>query len=310
MVRILLRRLMMLPPLLLAVSLMIFAAVHAMPGDPARLMAGPQATTEAVDAMRVRLGLDRPPGAQYLVFLEHALHGDLGLSLSSGLPVTQEIAGHLPYTAGLATVGELLAIGLGIPLGLLAAIGRGGAFDRAVVSLSAIGASVANFWAALMLMELFAVRLRWLPLLGAGDWRHYVLPSIVLAILPTALILRMTRAGMIEVLRQDYMRTAHAKGLSRTAIYLRHGLRNALSPVVTVVALNFGSLIGGAVITETVFDWPGLGRLLVDSVRMRDYPVIQGMTLLAVLVVVLANLAGEIAILLLNPQLRPQYRDA
>lgn len=304
MVRILLRRLAMLPPLLLAVSLLIFAAVHAMPGDPARLMAGPQATTPAVDAMRARLGLDLPLPVQYFAFLAHALHGDFGISLASKLPVSREIGDHLPPTLALATISELLAIALGIPLGMLAGIGRGGLFDRAVVFLSAIGASVANFWLALMLMELFAVRLRWLPLLGAGDWTHYVLPAVVLAILPAALILRMTRAGMIEVLAQDYIRTAHAKGLSRRAVYLRHALRNVLSPIVTVVALNLGSLIGGAVITEIVFDWPGLGRLLVDAVRMRDYPIIQGMTLLAVLAVVLANLAGELAILLLNPQLR------
>jgi len=304
MVRILLRRLAMLPPLLLAVSLLIFVAVHAMPGDPARLMAGPQATTPAIDAMRARLGLDQPLPAQYFAFLSHALHGDLGISVASKLPVTREIADHLPPTLALATISELLAVAIGIPLGMLAGIGRGGLFDRAVVFLSAIGASVANFWLALMLMELFAVRLRWLPLLGAGDWTHYVLPAIVLAVLPAALILRMTRAGMIEVLAQDYIRTAHAKGLSLMAVYLRHALRNVLSPIVTVVALNLGSLIGGAVITETVFDWPGLGRLLVDAVRMRDYPIIQGMTLLAVLTVVLANLAGELAILLLNPQLR------
>lgn len=304
MIRVLLRRLAMLPPLLLAVSLLIFAAVHAMPGDPARLMAGPQATTPAVDAMRARLGLDQPLSVQYVAFLAHALRGDFGISVASKLPVTREIADHLPPTLALATISELLAIALGIPLGMLAGIGRGGRFDRTLVFLSAIGASVANFWLALMLMELFAVRLRWLPLLGAGDWTHYILPAIVLAVLPAALILRMTRAGMIEVLAQDYIRTAHAKGLSRRAVYLRHALRNVLSPIVTVVALNLGSLIGGAVITETVFDWPGLGRLLVDAVRMRDYPIIQAMTLLAVLAVVLANLAGELAILLLNPQLR------
>lgn len=304
MLRIVLRRLVLLPPLLLALSLLIFAAVHAMPGDPARLMAGPQATTPAVDAMRTRLGLDQPLPVQYLAFLAHAAHGDFGISLASKLPVSREIADHLPPTLALATISELLAVALGIPLGMLAGIGRRKLFDRAVVFLSAIGASVANFWLALMLMEVFAVRLHWLPLLGAGDWRHYVLPAIVLAVLPAALILRMTRAGMIEVLAQDYIRTAHAKGLSRRSVYLRHGLRNVLSPIVTVVALNLGSLIGGAVITETVFDWPGLGRLLVDAVRMRDYPIIQAMTLLAVLAVVLANLAGELAILLLNPQLR------
>ena len=285
-------------------SLLVFLAVRAMPGDPARLMAGPQASGAAVAAMRVRLGLDRPLPAQYLAFLAGAVRGDLGISLTSRAPVRHEIAIRLPYTLRLAGLSEALAVCLAVPLGVLAAIRRGGLLDRVLALLTALGASVANFWLALMAMELFAVRLRWLPLLGAGSWPHYVLPTLVLSTLPTALMLRMTRSGMIEVLAQDYMRTARAKGLSPWAIHVRHGLRNMLGPVVTLLALTVGSLIGGAVITETVFDWPGLGRLLVEAVRLRDYPVIQAMTLLAVLAVVLANLLGELATLWLDPRLR------
>ena len=167
-----------------------------------------------------------------------------------------------------------------------------------------LGASVATFWLALLLMSLFAVQLGWLPLLGAAGWRNYVMPSVVLAALPAALIARMTRAGTVEVLRLDYIRTAWAKGLAPGTVYGVHALRNVLAPVVTVVGLNFGSLVGGAVVTESVFNWPGLGRLLVDSVRFRDYPVLQGVTLLAVAAVVVVNTAAELLIAALNPRLR------
>lgn len=301
---ILLRRCAALPPLLLAVSLLVFGALRLMPGDPARLMAGPQATLETVAAMRGRLGLDRPLGAQYVAFLVRAAHLDLGVSLESGAPVVREIGERLPNTLRLAGLSYGLALLLGLPLGMLAAVRRGGWTDRGLVALSALGASVANFWLALVMMELFAVRLRWLPLLGAGSWPHYVLPVAVLSIGPGVLVLRMSRAGMIEVLSQDYIRTARAKGLSEPAIWFGHALRNALTPIVTVMALNLGSVIGGAVVTETVFDWPGAGRLLIDAVRYRDYPVIQGMVLLAVLAVSVANLLADLLITLLNPRIR------
>ncbi len=299
-----LRRCATLPPLLLAVSLLVFGALRLMPGDPARLMAGPQATAETVAAMRGRLGLDRPLVAQYAAFLVRAAHLDFGVSLESGAPVVREIGMRLPNTLRLAGLAYALALLLGLPLGLLAAVGRGGWVDRGLMAASALGASVASFWLALMAMELFAVRLRWLPLLGAGSWPHYVLPAAVLAVAPGVLVLRMTRAGMIEVLSQDYIRTARAKGLPEPAIWVRHGLRNAMVPIVTVMALNLGSVIGGAVVTETVFDWPGVGRLLIDAVRYRDYPVIQGMVLLAVLVVSLTNLLADLLIALLNPRIR------
>ena len=302
--RTILRRFATVPPLLLAVSLLVFGTLRLMPGDPARLMAGPQATAEAVAAMRDRLGLDRPLGEQYVAFLAHASHFDLGVSLESGAPVLREIGARLPNTLRLAGLSYALALLLGLPLGVLAAVRRDGWIDRGLIALSALGASMANFWLALMGMELFAVRLRWLPLLGAGSWPHYVLPAAVMAIGPGVLILRMTRAGMIEILSQDYIRTARAKGLSEPAIWVHHALGNALVPIVTVMALNLGSVIGGAVVTETVFDWPGVGRLLVDAVRYRDYPVIQGMVLLAVLVVSLANLLADLLITLLNPRIR------
>ena len=301
--RIVLRKLAALPLALLGVSALIFLVIHALPGDPARMMAGPEATQEAVDAMRGRLGIDRPLLVQYGHFVAGAVRGNFGVSLKSQKPVAQEIGQRVPFTLSLALVSYAGAILVGVPAGMLAAIRRGRWVDQVVTLGAILGASVASFWLALMLMSLFAVQLHWLPLLGAAGWRNYVMPAAVLAALPTALIARMTRAGMIEVLRLDYIRTAWAKGLAPRSVYFTHALRNVLAPVVTVIGLNFGSLVGGAVVTETVFAWPGLGRLLVDSVRYRDYPMLQAVTLLAVASVVVVNLAAELFIIAMDPRL-------
>lgn len=289
---------------MLGVSLLVFLAIRVLPGDPARMMAGPEAPAAAVDAMRTRLGLDQPLPAQYADFLAHAIRGDFGMSIHSKLPVTTEIAERFPFTFALALTSYAMAIGIGVPAGLLAAVYRNRWPDHVMMLLAIAGASVANFWLALMAMNYFSVELHWLPLLGAGSWQHYVLPTIALGTLPTALIARMTRSSMIEVLSQDYIRTARAKGLGALAIYRRHALRNALIPIVTIVGLNFGSVIGGAVVTESVFNWPGIGRLLVDSVRYRDYPVIEGVTLLAVVSVVVVNFLAEMLIAAVNPRVR------
>lgn len=299
-----LRRAAALPLIMLGVSVAVFVAIHALPGDPARLLAGQQAPEAAVAALRHRLGLDLPLPAQYGRFLLHALHGDFGLSLRNGVPVVTLVLGRLPYSLALGGLAYMLALLVGIPGGIVAAARAGRWADHLLTGLTLVGASLAGFWVALLGMEVFAVRLHWLPLMGAGGWRHYVMPACVLALLPAALILRMTRAGLVTVLRQDYIRTARAKGLSPRRVMLRHALPNALAPIIAVSALNIGSLISGAVVTETVFDWPGVARLLVDSVRYRDYPVIQGITLLSVLGVLLATLAADAAIALLDPRQR------
>jgi glutathione transport system permease protein len=298
------RKLIGLPLILIGVSLLIFLALRALPGDPARLMAGPEATQEAVDNMRSRLGLDRSLPEQYAQFAYGAVQGDLGTSISSKLPVTSEISERLPYTLALTLTAYLLAMAIGVPAGMLGAIYRHGWPDQMVMFLAIMGASIANFWLALMAMNTFSVKLGWLPLLGASSWKSFILPSVTLAVLPAALIARMTRSSMIEVLGQDFIRTARAKGVSVAAIYWRHALRNALIPIITIVGLNFGALIGGAVVTESVFNWPGIGRLLVDAVRYRDYPVIQGVTLVAVTGVVMANFIAELLIATLNPRIR------
>ena len=300
----LVRKLLALPLILLLTSWLIFSAVRLLPGDPARLIAGMQADRSTVESVRRRLGFDQPFSVQYVRFLARALHGDLGESTRSHQPVSQEIAQRLPYTFALTTVSYSLAILFGLTAGVLAAVYRGSWFDSWLMLSAISGASVANFWIALMAMDLFAVKLGWLPLMGAGEWRSYVLPSITLALAPAAVIARMSRGSMLEVIHQDYIRTARAKGLSNAKVYLKHALRNALVPIVTIVGLNFAALLGGAVITESVFNWPGVGRLMVDAVRYRDYATIQGITLVTVFFVVVINFVVDFAVGFLNPRIR------
>jgi len=299
-----LRKLLALLVTILVVSLLIFVAVRALPGDPARLIAGPEASAAAVSRIHAQLGLDRPLSEQYLTFLSRAASGDLGQSIATRRPVAEELASHAPYTLVLGLAAYLLAIAVGVPGGVLAAASPGGAWDRIFGAGTIVSVSIANFWFGLMAMEFFAVRLQWLPLMGAGSPMSIVLPAVTLGLAPLGLIGRLTRASMLEVLGQDYIRTARAKGLGRFAILVRHALRNALTPIITVIGLNLGSVIGGAVVTETLFSWPGLGQLMVAAVRDRDYPVIQGVTLVAVIAVVLMNLAAELCIAALNPRLR------
>jgi glutathione transport system permease protein len=298
------RKILMLPLILLIASLLIFWAVHLLPGDPARIMAGMQADQQVVNDVRSRLGLDRPFATQYRIFLLNALHGDLGVSIRSHKPVAEEIAERFPHTLALTTVSYVFALSLGLSAGILAAIYRGRWLDHLVMVGAIAGGSVANFWLALMALNLFAVQLGWVPLLGADSWKSYILPAITLGLLPGAVVARMCRASMLDILHQDYIRTARAKGLSTFNVYLKHALRNALIPIVTIVGINFSSLLGGAVITETVFNWPGIGRLMIDAVRDRDYATIQGITLLTVAIVVTTNVAVDLFIGVMDPRIR------
>ena len=294
----------MLPLILLITSFLIFWAVHLLPGDPARIMAGMQADQQVVNGVRSRLGLDKPFATQYRIFLVHALHGDLGVSIRSHKPVAQEIAERFPHTLALTTVSYVFALTVGLSAGILAAIYRGRWLDHLVMVGAIAGGSIANFWLALMALNLFAVELGWVPLLGADSWKSYILPSVTLGLLPAAVVARMCRASMLDILHQDYIRTARAKGLSTLNVYLKHALRNALIPIVTIVGINFSSLLGGAVITETVFNWPGIGRLMIDAVRDRDYATIQGITLLTVAIVVTTNVAVDLFIGVMDPRIR------
>ncbi|EIV5415931.1 ABC transporter permease [Klebsiella aerogenes] len=298
------KKLLSLPLILLGASLIVFMAIRMLPGDPARLMAGPQATQDDVSRMHARLGLDDPLAVQYGHFVSGMLKGDFGTSLKSGQPVSAEMSERVPYTLGLALLAWMMAVILGIPMGMCAAIYRNHVADHVLMLVAIAGASIANFWLALIAMDTFSVKLGWLPLLGAEGWKSYILPSVCLGIFPMAVMSRMTRSSMVDVLGEDYIRTARAKGLAPFQVYFKHALRNALIPIVTIIALNFGSLIGGAVVTESVFNWPGIGRYLVDSVRYRDYPVIQGVTMITVASVVVMNLVGEMIIARINPKIR------
>ncbi|SFL83089.1 ABC transporter permease [Halanaerobium salsuginis] len=298
------RKLLMLPVVLLAVSFIIFMILRFIPGDPARLMAGQQATQQDVEMMRTKLGLDENIFIQYADFLQNALQGDLGNSMRSSKPVISEIKSRFPNTMALALSSYTIAVSIGIVSGVLAAVFQYSLFDQAVMFMAILGASTANFWLALIAMNFFSVKLGILPLMGSGSWQHLILPSLSLAFYPTALIARMSRSSMLEIIRQDYIRTAKAKGLGAVIVYCKHALRNACIPIITVVGLHFGVLFGGAVVTETVFNWPGIGRLLIDSVRYRDYPLIQGTVLLTVVMVVLVNFLVDIIIVKIDPRIR------
>lgn len=306
------RRLLLAIPVLLGVSFLVFASVRLVPGDPAMAIAGELATPELVARVREEMGLDRPLLVQYVIYLERVLQGDLGHSVRSGLPVAAEIANRLPKTLQLAVLSLLFASAIGIPLGVLSATRANTWVDSLSMALALVGVSMPIFWLGLMLMIFFSVLLpRWLelpgpvlPPTGTGTWKHLVMPVMALAATSMAIQARMTRACMLEVLRMDYVRTARAKGVAERWVIYRHALRNALIPIVTIIGLQFGTLLGGAVLTETVFAWPGLGRLLVDAIGYRDYPVIQGTVLVVTLGFVLVNLAVDLLYAYLDPRIR------
>jgi ABC-type dipeptide/oligopeptide/nickel transport system permease component len=300
------RRVLLLVPVLLGVSLVVFGALRLIPGDPARLLAGDDATEDVVESLRRRFGLDRPLATQYALWLGRVATGDLGRSFKSGRPVTAEIAARYGHTVALTLVSVVLAALTGIPAGLLAASRRGRGADRATMLLALLGVCVPAFWLGLMLQLLLSVQLGWLPTAGAGTWQHLVAPSLTLAAFAVANFTRVTRASVLEVLDQDYVRTARGKGLAERRTLFLHALRNALLPVVTVVGVEFGHLMAGTVVAETVFGYPGIGRFLVQSILSRDYPAVQGVVLLIAVSYVLVNLAVDLAYAALDP--RVSYR--
>jgi peptide/nickel transport system permease protein len=302
--RYVLKRVVLALPVLLGVSVVVFVAIRLIPGDPAQLMAGQAATQEVVQQIRQSLGLDQPVPVQYLYFLRNVVRGDLGRSLFNGAPVVEELAQRFPRTVRLALASMAVASLIGIPAGILAATRRSTWVDTTVMLVALAGVSVPVFWLGLNLILLFSVRLQWLPSFGYETWRHLVLPSLTLGAASAAIVARMTRSAMLEVLGQDYVRTARAKGLAERVVVSRHALRNALIPVVTVLGLQLGTLLSGAVLTETVFAWPGIGRLLVEAVLARDYPIIQGATLLIAATFVVLNVAVDVLYGLLDPRIR------
>ena len=282
----------------------IFIAIRIVPGDPAALMLGPTATVEDVDALRESLGLNDSMVRQYVVFLGDVVRLDFGDSLWLNRPVTKSVAERITATAKLAATAMVLALVISFPLGILAALRPRSLLDRFVSVISLVGQSVPSFWLGIMLILVFARQLRWLPSSGSSTWEHMILPSITLAMPLIGILTRLVRSGLMDVLYEDYIRTARAKGLSNRTVLQRHAMRNMLIPVVTVIGLQLGNLLGGAVITETVFAWPGIGRLLVDAIFQRDYPLVQASILFITASFIFINLLVDISYVYIDPRIK------
>lgn len=331
-----LKRLLSLIPVLLGISLLVFAFLHLIPGDPADILIGERATPEQLAALRERLGLNRPLLVQYFSFLHSLLRLDLGTSIISGVPIADELRVRFPATFELTLSAMTIALLLGIPIGVLAAIRKNSWLDNLVMTGSLLGVSLPVYWLGLLLIYLFAVNLQWLPASGRisveagfgfqpitgfylldallrldakafGDiLAHLILPALTLSTIPLAILSRITRSAMLEVLSQDYIRTARAKGVAEVRVVAQHALKNALLPVTTITGLQFGTLLGGAILTETIFAWPGLGSWIYEGIFTRDYPVVQGGVVFIAVAFVLINLIVDISYALVDP--RVQYK--
>jgi ABC-type dipeptide/oligopeptide/nickel transport system permease component len=305
MLRWVLRRILAVVPVLFGVTLAVFSMLFLVPGDPVKMMLAEFVTTpDQIAQMRAQLHLDEPVLTQYGRFVGNALRGDLGMSIRSRRPVTTEIGENLASTAQLAVAAMLVAIGLGVPLGLLAALFRGSWVDVASMGGALLGVSMPSFWLGLLLIFVFSLHLAWFPATGGGDLHHLVLPAVTLGMIAAAIIARLTRSSMLEVLGQDYVRTARAKGLGGFAVVVRHALKNALIPIITIFGLQFGNLLAGAVIVETVFSRPGLGRLIVGGILNKDFPLVQGVVLFVATVYVLINVLVDVAYAYADPRIR------
>ncbi|MEJ2290994.1 MAG: ABC transporter permease [Deinococcales bacterium] len=302
--RYLIRRLLELVPTLIGVSIAVFLFIHAIPGDPARLAAGQDATMADIQAMRARLGLNHTLPVQYLYFVRNALHGDFGLSFRQQVPVLQVIKEHFLPTLLLSTSAIVIAFAFGLLAGVLAATRRNSMADLVITAFSAAGISIPSFFLGILLIYLFAVNLHWFPVTGSSSVRGLVLPSVSLALAPLATIARFVRSSFLEVAGEDFVRTASSKGLGYAAVTYKHALRNALIPVVTMTGLQFGFLLGGAVVIETVFNYTGLGWLLIQSIGFRDYPVLQVLLLVFALEFMLVNLIVDLTYGALDPRIR------
>ena len=326
------KRILMLIPVLLGASILVFSLIHLAPGDPARTIAGEHASIQTIEKIRVKYGLDKPLITQYWIWLKQALQGDFGRSIVSNEYVSREIWARFPNTFELTILAMLIAVIVGVTAGIISASKQYSIMDYSVMGFALFGVSMPVFWLGIMLMMVFGVFLRWFPISGrisimvslnritgfylfdsliTGNWaafisalRHIILPAIALGTIPMATIARVTRSSMLEVLRQDFIRTERAKGLSERLVIYKHAVRNALIPVVTVIGLNFGILLAGAILTETVFSWPGLGRYVVKAVQMRDYPAVQGCVLFFAFIFVVVNLVTDIIYVYIDPRIK------
>jgi len=298
------RRLLQVIPVIIGVSIAVFLMLHLIPGDPARLVAGMDATAEDLENVRRSLGLDQPLPMQYFNFVARALFGDFGESFRTGRAVLDEIGFRYWNTMLLGCSAIVFGTVLGVLTGIITAVYRNSWIDSSVLAVSLLGISIPPFFLGILLMLVFSVWLGWLPLTGLESWQHVILPAATLGIPNAAIISRITRSSLVEVLNQDYVRTARAKGLSELVVIGRHAVRNGMIPVVTVAGLQMGYLLGGAVVTETVFAWPGIGRLIVQSISARDFPVVQASVLLLALTFVVINLVTDLLYRLLDPRIK------
>jgi peptide/nickel transport system permease protein len=328
------RRILSLIPVLIGVSIIVFMFIHLIPGDPVLAILGERAAVENVERVRKQMGLDRPIWEQYFLYIGKVVQGDFGRSIRSNTPVMDEIQAKFPATAELALWAMIFAVLIGVPAGIISAARRNSIFDTVAMFVALIGVSMPVFWLGLMLAFVFSVWLGWLPFSGrldpnialvphtgfmvldsliAGNWKalgnslsHLILPSLALATIPLAIIARMTRSSLLEELTQDYIRTAKSKGLAERTVLFRHALKNAFLPVVTTIGLQVGALLSGAILTETIFSWPGLGRWLYGAIQSRDYPIVQGVALLITFIYVFVNLLVDISYAFLDPRIRYQ----
>jgi peptide/nickel transport system permease protein len=326
------KRFLTIVPVLIGVSLIVFSFTHLIPGDPAVAMLGERATPQRVAEVRAQLGLDKPLYTQYFIYVDKVLHGDLGASILRGDPVLRDLIRRFPATVELALSAILIAIAVGVPMGIISAVWRNSFFDGFSRLVALTGVSMPIFWLGLMLAWFFGVMLRWLPTgfrLGTdvtlvavtnfnildsllaknpaallSSFRHLVLPAVALSTIPMAVIARMTRASLLEVLSQDYIRTAESKGLPQQSVILRHAMRNALLPVMTVTGLQVGRLLAGAILTETIFSWPGIGLWIYESIQARDYPIVQGATLFIATIFVMVNLITDVLYAAVDPRIK------
>lgn len=298
------RRILLTIPVILGVSTLVFVFIHLIPGDPVQVMLGESAKAADVENLRRGLGLDRPLAEQYVRFLRGLATGDLGVSIHTGQPILHTILTRLPATLELTAAAMVVALLLAIPLGVIAAAKQYSLLDNGSMFLGLLGISMPHFWLGPLLILLFSVHLRWLPVSGRGGLAHLILPAITLGTALAAILTRMTRSSVLEILHEDYITTARAKGVQEVVVVFKHALRNALIPVITIIGLQCGALLSGALITETVFAWPGLGRLTISAIQTRDYPLVQGCVLLISLSYVCVNLLTDLAYAWVDPRIR------
>ncbi|MDA2932639.1 ABC transporter permease [Nitrospinae bacterium AH-259-F20] len=302
--RYIVRRIGLLVPVVIGVVTVVFLIVHFIPGDPVEIMLGEQAQAVDKEALRRQMGLDKPLHVQYVDFLARLARGDLGRSLHTKRPVLESIKDRLPATIELAVAAMVVALVLAIPLGLLSAYKKDTVVDQGSMLFALLGISMPNFWLGPLLIIVFSVKLGWFPVSGRGSLAHVVLPAITLGTAMAAILTRMTRASMLDVIQSDYITTARAKGVRESRVVLKHAFRNALIPVVTIVGLQIGGLLAGSIITETIFAWPGIGRLAIQAINARDYPLVQGCVLVIALGYVLVNFLTDLLYGLIDPRIR------